>query len=185
MEQKKKEEEAIVLDFLPHGYPFEQKGYKKIPIIQAIGKENFTLLELVPRKDVFVQPYEEVYIGEGKRDKIHHISGRLNVEKLTGTARNELEFVVKEMVEKNEPKFVAFFNKATPLTTRMHQLELLPGVGNKHMWMVLDARKEKEFESFADIKARVKLIPDPMKAIIKRILLELKGTEKYNVFVSN
>ncbi len=65
----------------------------------------------------------------------------------------------------------------------MHQLELLPGLGKKHMWEIIEARKEKPFESFADIKKRVKLMPDPEKAIIKRILKELSGIEKHRVFV--
>jgi len=65
----------------------------------------------------------------------------------------------------------------------MHQLELLPGLGKKHMWEILDIRKEKPFESFNDIKKRVKLMPDPKKAIIKRILAEIQGKEKHRIFV--
>ena len=54
--QREKEEYVISLDFLPHGYPFDnQPGYKKTPIVQVIGKLNFTLLELVPKKDIFIQ----------------------------------------------------------------------------------------------------------------------------------
>ena len=148
-----KEEKAIVLDFLPNGYPFDQRPmYRKNPIAQAIGLEHFTLLELVPKKGIFLQPHEEVYIGEGKREKIHHIIGKLPFEKLTSTARSELGFIIKELVDKNEKKFVDFFNNAQPLTTRMHQLELLPGLGKKHMWEILEVRKTKPFESFEDIK---------------------------------
>jgi putative nucleotide binding protein len=184
MERKTvREEVAIVLDFLPNGYPFDKRpSHKKTAVVQAIGKQFFTLLELVPKKGVFVQPYEEVYIGEGKRDKIHHIMGKLAVDRLTATARTELEFVVKDIVEKNEQTFVDFFNKAQPLTTRMHQLELLPGLGKKHMWEILEARKEKPFDSFADIKKRVKLMPDPEKTIIRRILNEIEGKEKHRIF---
>ena len=179
-----KEENAIVLDFLPNGYPFDTRPmHMKTPIAQALGKEHFTLLELVPKKGVFLQPYEEVYIGEGKREKIHHITGKLQVSKLTATAKSEMEFVVKDMVEKHQEKFVEFFNKAQPLTTRMHQIELLPGFGKKHMWEILEERKEKEFSSFDDLKKRVKLIPDPKKAVIKRVLSEIQGKEKHLIFV--
>jgi len=179
-----KEEKAIVLDFLPNGYPFDPRPmYRKNPIVQALGLEHFTLLELVPKKGIFLRPNEEVYIGEGKREKIHHVIGKLPIEKLTSTARNELDFTIKSLVDKNEKKFVEFFNVAQPLTTRMHQLELLPGLGKKHMWEILEKRKEKSFESFEDIKKRVKLMPDPKKAIIKRILLEITGNEKHKIFV--
>ena len=182
--EKSKEETAIVLDFLPNGYPFDERpGYMKTPIAQAIGGEHFVLLELVQKKGVHLQPYEEVYIGEGKRDKIHHIIGKLPISKLTTTGKSELEFVVKDAIKKNEKRFVDFFNNAGPLSTRMHQLELLPGLGKKHMWQIVEARDEKPFESFEDIKKRVKLMPDPEKVIIKRIVKELQGSEKHRIFV--
>jgi len=178
-----KEEEAVVLDFLPNGYPFDNKpAHMKTSIAQAVGKNKFVILELVPKKGIFLQPYEEVYIGEGKRDKIHHINGKLNYDRLTSTARSELDYVIKELVEKSQQQFVDFFNKAQPLTTRMHQLELLPGLGKKHMWEIIEQRDVKPFESFADIKNRVKLMPDPEKIIVKRILKEITGIEKHNIF---
>jgi len=179
-----REESAVVLDFLPHGYPFDNRpSHRKTAIVQAIGKVHFVLLELVPKKDVFLQPLADVYIGEGKRDQIHHIIGKLPMERLTATAKNELDFVIKDIIHKDEKRFVEFFNKAQPLTTRMHQLELLPGLGKKHMWEIIEKRDEKPFSSFADIKARVKLMPDPEKAIMKRILAEMTGQEKHRVFV--
>ena len=182
--EKTKEENAIVLDFLPNGYPFDERPtYMKTPIAQALGKKHFVLLELVPKKGIHLQPYEEVYIGEVKRDKVHHIVGKLHLNKLTRTAISELEYAVKDIVEKNEKKFIDFFNNARPLSTRMHQIELLPGVGKKHMWEIINARDEKVFESFDDIKKRVKLMPDPEKIIVKRIVAELGGNEKHRLFV--
>jgi len=183
---KSKEEIAIVLDFLPNGYFHDNRPmYMKTPIAQAIGKEHFVLLELVPKKGIHLQPFEEVYIGDGKRDKIHHIVGKTSLGKLTATAKSELEFVIKDIVKKNESKFIEFFNKAQPLSTRMHQLELFHGLGKKHMWQILEAREEKPFESLADLKNRVKLIPDPEKIVIRRILQELEGAEKHKIFVDS
>ncbi len=181
---RSKEEAAIVLDFLPNGYHYDERPlYMKTPIAQAMGKEHFVLLELVPKKGIHLQPLEEVYIGDGKRDKIHHIVGKMAVSKLTATAKSGLEMVIKDIIKKNERKFIDFFNKAQPLSTRMHQLELLPGLGKKHMWQIIEIRNEKPFESFADLKNRVKLMPDPEKTVIKRILQELEGTEKHKIFV--
>ena len=183
-EHRVREDLVIVLDFLSNGYPFDTRpSHKKTAIVQAIGKEHIVLLELVPKKDIFLQPLEEVYIGEGKRDKIHHIKGRLPFDQLTATARSELIHTARELVEKHQARFVEFFNNAQPLTTRMHQLELLPGLGKKHMLEVLEARKEKSFESFDDIKKRVKLMPDIPSIITKRIIAELEGKEKHRVFV--
>ena len=179
-----KEENAVVLDVLPHGYAFDNTpSYKKTAIVQALGKSHLTLLEAVPKKEVNLQIHDEVYIGDGKRDQIHHVNGKLDPNKLTGTAKAELEYVIKAIVEKDQAKFVEFFNKAQPLTTRMHVLELLPGLGKKHMWEIVEERKVEPFKSFEDIKKRVKLIPEPLKIVVKRIISELQGMETYSLFV--
>lgn len=174
-----KEETAIVLDFLPHGYPLEGK---MIPIAQAVGAKFFTLLELVPRRGINLQPKEEVYIGSGKRDKISYILGRLSKDKLTETAKLELNEFIEKIVTQQEAKFVEFFNKAEPINTRLHQLELLPGFGKKHMTALIQERENKPFESFDDIRKRIKSIPDPKKVIEKRLLEELTEPVKYRLF---
>lgn len=183
--QDDREENAIVLDFLKHGYPFDDRpSHKKKSIVQGIGKDFFTLLELVPKKGVELQPGDEVYIGDGKREDIHFIKSRLDYEKLTETAKSVLESNLEDLVIEQEDRFVEFFNEAQPLTSRMHQLELLPGLGKKHMWKVIEERKKESFDSFEDIKDRVKLMGDPKKVIVDRIESELKGEEKHNLFVS-
>lgn len=184
MPETKREEEAIVLDFLSNGYASDTRpSHLKTAIAQAIGKNNLALLELVPRKGISLQPYEEVYVGDQKREKIHHVVGKINLDKLTSTARGELEHVIKQIVKAREQEFVDFFNKSQPLSTRMHSLELLPGLGKKHMWEIVEERRGDPFLSFDNIKARVKLIPDPEKLIIRRIIKELEGKEKHNIFV--
>ncbi len=181
-----KEEYAVVLDFLPNGHIFDTRpSHLKTAIAQALGKEHFILLELVPKKGTFLQPMQEVYIGEGKREEIHHIFGKIAYEKLTQTAQSELEYVIAELVKKDESRFINFFNKCGPISTRMHMLELLPGIGKKHMWEVLEKRKEEEFKNFADIRERVKLMSDPEKMVVKRIINELKGMDKYKLFVGS
>ncbi len=175
-----KEEYAVVLDYLPYGYPLEGR---MIPVVQAIGEDNFTLLQLVPRKGIRFELKERVYIGEGKRDKVGYILGRLPREKLTETAKLQLQEFVSRILNENEKKFVEFFNKAEAINTRLHQLELLPGFGKKHMEEVLKARKEKPFESFEDMKARISNIPDPKKAIEKRLIEELTQVERHSLFI--
>jgi putative nucleotide binding protein len=180
MIKMEKEEYAVILDYLPNGYPLEKK---MMPIAQAIGKRNLVLLELVPRRGVSLETGEEVYIGEGKRDKIYYILGRLQREKLTESAKNQLQEFVEKIVKEQEKEFVEFFNKADAINKRLHQIELLPGFGKKHMQEILKQRKEKEFESFDDMKQRIQNLPDPEKAIQKRILSELTDVERYNLFV--
>lgn len=183
------EDYAIILDYLPLGYVKEDShSFKKKPVAQAIGIEEFTLLELTPKEDVNLDIHEKVYIGAGKREKVARVNRRLKYDKLTSTAKLELGYVVEEIIKEKEAKFVQFFNEAGPISTRLHQIELLPGIGKKHMWDILNARKEREFESYQDIKDRVPMLADPVKLISKRILLELdgssdrKGKRKYILF---
>lgn len=185
MMQRQREEIVIVLDFLVNGYATDRTPmHLKTPIVQAIGTNNFTILELVPKKGVHLQPFDKVYIGEEKREQIHHINGKIPFEKLTSTAKSELEHAIKNIVEMNEQKFVEFFNKAQPINTRMHTFELLPGIGKKHMNEIVEQRRDTPFESFADINSRVKLMQDPVKVIVKRILLEIENDEKHYLFVN-
>jgi putative nucleotide binding protein len=175
-----KEEYAIVLDYLPNGYPLEKK---MIPVVQAIGEKNLTLLELVPRRGENFEIGERVYIGEGKRDKVYYILGRLSPEKISESAKTQLEEFIKKIVKERENEFVTFFNKSDAINKRVHQLEFLPGLGKKHMQDILKQREEKPFESFEDIRKRIPNLPDPEKAVERRIFKELVDRERYNLFV--
>src|SRR3989338_960632 len=104
-----KEEYAIVLEYLPNGYPMEKK---MMPLAQVIGEDNFTLLEVVPRKGVRLEAGEKIYIGQGKRDKIYYILGRLDSTKLTESSKQQISEVIEKAISKNEKEFVDFFNKA-------------------------------------------------------------------------
>jgi putative nucleotide binding protein len=176
-----KEEHAIILDYLPYGYPLEKK---MMPIAQALGTNNFTLLQLIPRRGMKLELKEKVYIGEGKRDKVYYILGRLPREKLTETAKLQLQEFVSKIIEEQEKRFVDFFNNADAINTRLHQLELLPGFGKKHMMAILEERKNKSFADFKDIKKRIPNLPDPKKAIEKRLLQELENIERHNLFIN-
>lgn len=173
-----REESVIVLDYLENS-----SGRRNQKVIQAIGTGKFSLLEIVPKPDVEIFPEEELYVGEGKREKVHHISGKLTHENLTGHAQGELKFIVEKIVERNEDKYVNFFNKAQAISLRRHSLELLPGLGKRYMLEIVEERREGDFTSFEDIKARVKGVPDPKQSVIKRVMEELQQEEKFYLFV--
>ena len=176
-----KDDNVIVLDFLPRGHSTGRQE----PIAQVIGIKYFSLLEVVVKPDVNLKNGDVIYIGSDKRDKVDHIKRRISIKDLTSFANSELPFVVEKLVNDNQEKFVAFFNNARPISTRLHQLELLPGVGKKHMWDVIKERKNGEFKSFDDIKERIKLMPDPMSSVIKRIMEELEDNNvRYRLFVA-
>ncbi|MCK5299624.1 MAG: DUF655 domain-containing protein [Candidatus Aenigmarchaeota archaeon] len=174
-----KDEYAIVLDFLESGYSDLRTS---VPTAIVIGVQNFTLLEVSVKEDIILEQEDKVYIGEKNRDKIKSIKQRLTVDDLTGTARSELEHIIKKIIEENEKKYINFFNTSEPVSTRQHQIELLPGIGKKHMWEIIGERRKRPFESFKDLQERVKLLPDPKKAIVKKIIEELEQTNKFYLF---
>jgi putative nucleotide binding protein len=62
-------------------------------------------------------------------------------------------------------------------------LELLPGIGKKMMWAIIDERKKGKFKNFADIEARIKGLHHPDKLIAKRIEQEIQDQNiKYRMF---
>ena len=63
----------------------------------------------------------------------------------------------------------------------MHALELIPGIGKKYMWQIVDEREKRPFESFKDLQERVN-IPNPAKLLAKRVVEELMGESKYRLF---
>ena len=181
--QKKFEDFAYVLDYLPHGKLGTGRGsYRAEPLVQMVGEGYFTLLEATPKSGATFSSHERVYIGkELPRDKINHIIGRVEYNDLTSEAKAELSLILEEIVRGNENRFVEFFNNAQAITPRMHSLELIPGIGKKYTWTILRARERKPFTSFKDIKERTD-IPDPIKLIAKRIMKELTEEPKYRIF---
>ena len=182
MEKKRYEEAAYALDFLPQGKGRFGREYIAEPIVQMIGEEFFTLLEASVKPGVTVTLHEHIYIGKDKRDKINHIIGRITYEELTPIAKSDLPIIIEKIVKANEQKYVNFFNTAQPITPRMHTFELLPGIGKKYMWQIVNDREKKPFTSFADIQQRTGT-PDPLKIIAKRILEELTTEQKYHIFI--
>jgi putative nucleotide binding protein len=176
----KKDEWAIVLDYLPHGYYGMRISQ---PVAQVLGEEYFSLLEVIVRDGLHLKVGSRVYIGDGKRDEIKFIKRRIDFKDLTGASKEEVMDIVENLVKTKPKKFLDFFNRAGPITTRLHQLELLPGIGKKHLWAIIAAKKEKPFESFEELKKRVSMLPDPEKMIIKRIMEELEDKDKYRLFV--
>jgi putative nucleotide binding protein len=184
--KEKLEDYAYILDFMPYGHPDDKRPiHRREPLAQVVGEKYFTLLEVSIKRDHSPLVMDRVYIGKGERDVVHKIKRRLTYDSLTPAAKTELPFVLEYIVKQNEKRFVDFFNKAEPITTKMHQLELLPGIGKKMMWAIIEERKKKPFESLEDISTRIKGIQHPEKLIVRRILYELQNPRtKYRLFTS-
>jgi len=178
------EDFAYILDYLASGLP-DQRRFRREPVAYGIGDSEFKILELTPKPDVTLNIGERVYIGKEmeERKKIAHVKRRIGYNNLTSAAQSELPYVLFDVVKVKKEYFVKFFNEASPITTRFHALELLPGLGRKTLLSILDERKKGLFSSFEDIGKRT-MLKNPDKSITKRIELELSDShQKYYLFV--
>lgn len=173
---------AVVLDVLPHGRADDDRPqYQKPPLAHALGVSDFQLAELVLGDPGAVSIGDEIVV-DPPPEAIESVRS-LAFESLSGGAQAELEHAVRELVESNDDRIVDFFNEAGPITLRLHQLTLLPGIGDKLRDNVLDARDRQPFESLEDLEARVSGLHDPTEIVIERILQEIRDEDvKYKLF---
>jgi len=175
------EEYAFVLDFMPTGKP---SAPKTEALAQVIGQEFFTLLEIVPKPGVSFSVGDKVYVGKENREKVELVKGRISYKDLTSNSLSELDDVLSQIVLSQKEKFLSFFNTSKALSLRRNQLELLAGMGNKHSLAIIVEREKKPFASLVEITQRVTSAPDPVKAVVGRIVEELENPEdKHYLFV--
>ena len=177
-----KDEWVRVIDYLAKGKA-GLPPYKRKPIAQVVGELYFSLLEVVPRKDVQFELGERIYIGGDVREQVDHIERRIKYEWLTPTAKSELPIVLEGIVRDREDFFIQFYNTSGTISLRQHKLERLPRIGKKHLMAILAEREKEPFKNFEDLHQRLKSIPDPVKSIADEIGMEIKGEGKYRLFV--
>ena len=180
-QSRKYEEYAYVLDFTPRGKSITVRGREGV-IIQAIGEERLTLLELLGIPNSTVEIGERLYIGRETREKVSSVLGRLEYNDISQAAKNELANIIEKVVIANEKRFVNYINNSQPITPRIHALELIPGIGKTYMMTIIKERDKKKFETFSDLQSRVGL-RDPAKLVTKRIIDEIMGQARMNLFV--
>ena len=178
---RKYEEHAYVLDINPIGKSTTVRGKEGI-IVTAIGEYRLTLLEILGVANSTFEIGEKIYIGKEGRTKVLSVLGKMDYEHISSSAQSELNTVIENIVTVNELKFVTYLNNAQPLTPRIHALELIPGIGKTYMKTMLEEREKKKFESYQDLQERVGF-KDPVKHISERIMDELTGQSRMNLFV--
>lgn len=178
---RKYEEYVYVLDVTARGRSITIRG-REGTIVQAVGEERLTLLELLGVPNMNYDPSERVYIGKDGRDKILSVLGRLEYNALSASAKNELPLTIEKIVKTTEKRFVDYINTAQPINPRTHSLQLIPGIGKTYLMSILTQRDKKRFENFSDLQTRIGL-RDPAKLIAKRIVEEISGEARMNIFV--
>jgi putative nucleotide binding protein len=174
---------AVVLDHLPHGRAGDDRPqYQKPPVAYALTVADLQLVELTltEESDISIGDWIPLDQDAGVVQRIRQIE----YDDLSQGARNELDYAVDELVESTEDRFIDFYNDAQPITLRLHQLNLLPGIGKKLRNNVLDARKRGPFDDFEELTERVSGLHRPKEKLVERILEELQKEDlKYKTFV--
>lgn len=174
--------QVVILDYLPHGRSDDDRPqYQKDPVAQGLDPASFGLVELI------ITPESSLTIGDTVRiappaESIETVRS-IEYTDLSGGAQSELEHVVADLVDTNEDRFVEFFNEAGPITLRLHQLNLLSGIGDKLRDTILDERERDEFTDLEELDERVDGLHDPRGIIVDRIIAEIQDEDvKYKLF---
>mgnify|MGYP002761226223 FL=1 len=179
--------EAVIVDYLPHGRPDDTRPqYQKAALAYALETESFDLLELTLTEDADVNIVDRIPIDEAANDAVIEDVADIEYDDLSNSGVSELEYAIEAIIDADEQRFVDFYNDAQPITLRLHQLNLLPGIGKKLRNKIIDKRKRQPFESFADLADRVGGLHNPKEVIAERIMDELRDEDlKYKIFVRN
>jgi len=182
----KKSREIVILDVLLHGHPEEDKpSWTKTPLAQVLTFPDFVLYEVKINKspNLVLKPEEKKTYEEFiKENKLRDVIKKIDYEELTNTAKALIQPILEKEILNYEEEFINFFNNSTSITPRMHALKLLPGIGKKHMWEIIEEREKQKFSSFEDIANRTST-SNPAKQIALRIIKELQREGiKYYLF---
>src|SRR5699024_281212 len=154
---------AVVLDVLPNGRTDDDRPqHRKSPLAYALREDDFRLFEFTLTDDADIGFSDRIPLDS----EVIAASHEMTFDDISNAAHSELEYAVEDVIDRDEDRFVGFYNDAQPITLRLHQLNLLPGIGKKLRNAILDERKRSPFESFADLEDRVGGLHRPKEILI-------------------
>lgn len=180
----KKNRDVVILDVLSHGHLGGDKpSWAKTPISQVLTFPDFVLYEVkISKGPKVIQPEEKKpYEDFLRENKIREVIKKIDYNDLTNTSKALIQPILEREIINYEEVFINFFNNSTSITPRMHALKLLPGIGKKHMWEIIETRQKAKFVTFKDIADRTS-ISNPAKQLAQRIIKELQRDVKYYIF---
>ena len=174
---------VTILDYLAHGREGDESPqYRKSQLLQVIKEDGFVLCEIVLKQGPLGVIGDSMNVDDHP-DCIEY-TRKIEYSDLSVGAKSELEHIIREIIQNNSQKFVDFFNNSNPISIRLHQLNLLPGVGGKIRDRILQSRKYSSFESFEDLEDKIDGLYKPHEIILNRVLEEIKNPDiKYHLFV--
>ncbi|GAB7009158.1 DUF655 domain-containing protein [Halorubrum trueperi] len=171
---------VVLLDVLPNGRPDDNRpAHQKSPVAYGLGTDSFRLYELSLDEDADVSVSDRIGLDGPSVGRYREVE----FDDLTHNAAAEIEYAVEAIVDADEERFVDFYNEAGPITLRLHQLNLLPGIGKQLRNNLLDERKRGPFERFEEVSERVSGLHRPREVIVDRIVEEIREDDlKYRTF---
>ena len=172
-----------ILDILQHG-GVDKAGHQWSPIAQIVEGSKFQLYEIRLNKSrIAERKLQEKIIVTENQNIFERIQRKITFLDLTPTSSSTLDLVIGQYVNENEPRFIEFINKSGPITIKRHSLEILPGIGKKLMWEIINNRERPPFTSFDDLHSRVPGFK-PVETFTRRIVDEIRDDElKHYLFV--
>jgi putative nucleotide binding protein len=179
----KKDRIIQILDVLLHGHFSDDiPMHKQKPIVQCISLEDFVLYEVEIIRNSAIKVQDKGIYGDFRNSgQLGKVEKKIDYDDLTPTSKALLNSVLEARIRELSEEFLYFFNNSVSITPRLHQLQLVPGIGKKLMWEIIEARNKKKFESFEDISQKTS-ISDPVNLIVKLIIKELSRNVKYYIF---
>jgi len=172
-----------ILDILQHG-GVDKAGHQWNPIAQIVEGSKFQLYEIRLNKSrIADRKLQEKIVVNENQNIFERIQRKITFLDLTPTSSSTLDLVIGQYVNENEPRFIEFINKSGPITIKRHSLEILPGIGKKLMWEIINNRERPPFTSFDDLHSRVPGFK-PVETFTRRIVDEIRDDElKHYLFV--
>ena len=167
--EKKYEEYAYILDYLPHG------RLGKGELIQLIGESYFTLLDASINKESNFEIGDRIFIGRNDRKLVKKILGRIPFWELSLKSSKNLPTTILKILPKKEKLIVDLFNYSPSISQGTHTLERI-GLTKTCLFRVLNERKKGYFKSIFDISRRTGIRYEILiDLLLERVLYELAG----------
>lgn len=168
------------MEFEDFGYTIHKLDSKNIYVL---GNKKFTPLELSLKIDQDCEICEKVYFGNDKRDKIDSVVKWINEKEFLSASKITVLEVIEKIILDNKEFHLKFINDNILKEEYKNYLQRSLCVGPKTFKKILDARKEKAFESIEDLEKRAstKVV---IKNIAEKIYNEISGKDKFRIFAN-
>jgi len=146
-------------------------------VVTAMSEKTLAFCRLKVRTDCdLIIPSQRLYIGTdgAQRDEVIGILGMARRDRMSNMAKMDLPLVVQMFVEEHAQYFIdEFYNKAGPISLKVHGFELLPDVGKKKALQMVDARNSVGvFASLEELNTTCNI--DAAELLSRRFVQELE-----------